>query len=120
MSIPLATTTITVLRSTGDPYETQTTEPVASGVRAVIGRPRGDETPTGGSQEVAEFRLNCDPVDLEHTDQVRDDQTSEVYEVVWAMPERSGPGGSFAHTVAGLKRVTGIISRPSIRSAGVV
>ena len=75
-----------------DPYDTHAAPAViASGVRAVIGRPRGDEAVAGGSQEVVDLVLTCDPTDLVHTDQVRDELTEEVYGVAWVQ-QRNGLG----------------------------
>lgn len=111
--IPVAMTTITVKRiaaaSSVDPYDhiaSAVPETVASGVRAVISAPSGSERVAGASQEDVTFRLNCDPTDLEHTDQVVDDDTGLTYEVIWA-EERSGLG--LDHTVADLRRVAGVV-----------
>jgi len=112
MAIPMHTTTISVLRlppdPARDPHDPQP-EPgvIASGVRAHIASPRGRERSGGGEQEVVEFRLSCDPVDLRHTDRVQDDQTGDLYEVTWARP-RGGLG--LDHTQAGLKQVSGLVS----------
>lgn len=111
MSIPIATTTITVLRravlATDDPYEvTAAAEVVTSGVRAVIGAPSGTELVTGAAgQEDVTHRLDCDPVALVSTDQVRDEVSLEVFNVVWA---RQRTGFGLSHTVAGLRQVTGV------------
>jgi hypothetical protein len=108
--VPLATTTITVLEVSADPdrdpYDAQP-DPVAvaTGVRAHISTSTGDETVRGGQREEVTFRLSCDPVPLTHTHQVRDEQTGEVYEVVWARP-RTGFG--MDHVQAGLRQVRGI------------
>lgn len=100
MSLPVATTTITVERGTGgDAYDGQTFSTVHSGVRAVIGSPSGAETNQGGSSEQQTARLNCDPIDLRHTDRVTDDQTAITYEVTFAA-RRLGLG--LDHTVADL------------------
>src|SRR4051812_20257731 len=91
--IPVATTTIRVLRQTPapEPYEAAVddhgdpVEPtvVASGVRAQISTSRGAEA-RAGSQEIVDFRLSCDPVQLNHHDQVEDEASGDVYEVTWA------------------------------------
>lgn len=103
--IPLATTTITVRRPTvtgGDPYDgAVTTAVAAASVRAHISAPAGVETLRGGQQESLEWRLACDPVALDNADQVIDDQTGLVYEVVWAAA-RTGLG--LDHVEAGLRR----------------
>ena len=110
MSVPLHTTTIAVLRVPADPardpYDAKpAADVVASSIRAHISTPRGREQTAGGSQEVVEFRLSCDPVDLRHTDQVQDEQTNALYEVTWA---RVRQGLGLDHIEAGLKQVAGI------------
>lgn len=91
--IPLATTTIAVLRApAGDEYAepyagagTATWTRATTGVRAVIGRPSGREEVAGGEQSVWDFQLVCDPVELRRLDQVEDESTGVVYRVVWLM-----------------------------------
>ena len=117
MSIPLATTTISVLRvpgaATTDPWDAPgAAQTVASGVRAVIGRPRGNEGGDLGTQEVVDLVLTCDPTDIEHTDRIQDEQSLEIYEAVWVQ-QRQGPNAILEHTSAGLRRVTGVASRPA-------
>lgn len=109
--IPIATTTIAVLRVTADPtydgFDSASATPatVASGVRAVIGEPSGSETVQGNaSQEDVTYRLDADPVSLLDTDQVRDEVTGDTYDVVWA---RARGGFGLSHTVAGLRQVRG-------------
>ena len=81
MAIPLATTTITILRQKPEdiyeePYsDEQESDRVvfASGIRAVLMAPatragQGQETTRGGEQVRVAFALACDPVDLRHTD----------------------------------------------------
>lgn len=107
--IPLAITTITVLRHDPDvmldePYDGSTpadrTE-VVTGLRAVIDRPHGTEQAGTAEQSLAGLALCCDPVDLRYTDLVKDDGSGLFYEVVWllAFPE---------HVEAGLKHVEGV------------
>jgi hypothetical protein len=109
MSIPVATTTISVLRSDQDGTKdaidlaSSTWSPVFSGIRAVIGSPAGGETNAGGSSEQVAARLNCDPITLRHTDRVLDDPTGVLYEVTWTA-RRFGLG--LDHTVADLILVT--------------
>ena len=112
--IPLSTTLISVHRAVGDPPESEerdpydtaaATEVVHSGVRAVISSPSGRERNVGGAQEVVEFSLSCDPIELRNTDQVEDLQTETLYEVVWSVL-RGGFG--LEHTRAGLRKVTGL------------
>lgn len=111
--IPVATTTISVLRDTTvddttDPYDSPDSgepEAVATGVRAVISSPTGRERNIGGTQSQVEFSLSCDPTDLKHTDLVLDEVTNLRYQVVW-VTRRNGLG--LEHTRAGLKMVEGI------------
>lgn len=115
MAIPVATTTIRVLRvpadPTRDPLDPQPAAAVvASGVRAVISTSRGREPSPSGTQEVVEFRLSCDPVEIRHTDSIQDEATGDTYEVVWARP-RTGLG--LEHAEAGLRQVTGVVSQPN-------
>ena len=110
MSIPLATTQISVLRVAADPardpYDAKPAAAViASGISAHISTPNGHEQTAGGSQEVVEFRLSCDPVDLRYTDQVQDEQADALYEVTWA---RTRQGLGLDHVEAGLKQVNGV------------
>jgi hypothetical protein len=44
-------------------------------VRAHLSTPTGREQQRGGSQESIDMRLDCDIVDLRHTDAVLDDTT---------------------------------------------
>lgn len=110
MSIPLATTTITVLRSpAGDVYD----EPyggdvpadwdtVVTGVRAVIDRAGGREQVAGGEQNRVDLALACDPCDVDHLDAIRDDRTGATYRVVWVL--NYGP-----HIEGGLQIVKGVL-----------
>lgn len=108
--IPLSTTTITVWRTTEDPLvdpydaNSQPDASVATGVRAQISSPTGRERNIGGTQEIVEFSLSCDPVDLLNTDQVEDETTHEMYQVVWVAQRR---GFGLDHTRAGLRKVVG-------------
>lgn len=110
MTIPLATTKISILRVSGgsaDPYDAQpAASVVASGIRAHISTSSGTETLAGGSQEVTEFRLAADPCALDHLDVVLDEVTSERYSVVWTR-RRPGIIPALDHVQAGLKRVEG-------------
>lgn len=102
--IPVATTTISVTRPTvaDDPYDgAATSATVASKVRAHISTPSGREQQRGGSQESIDLRLDCDSVDLQHTDVVVDDTTGETFQVVWA---ESRVGLGLDHVEAGLRR----------------
>lgn len=108
MSIPLATTTVSVRRynlDDVDPYDPKPTPTtVTSGVPAVISSPSGTEQVEGGQQEVVTFRLDCDPVDLQHDDQIVDDATGDVFEVVWV---RNRVGFGLDYTQAELRQVNG-------------
>ncbi len=86
MTIPVSTTTISVFRpdASADTYESDEGPTlVANAVRAHIGSPRGRGSERGGQQSTSSYRLTSDPVDLRHTDVVRDDFTGTFYSVVW-------------------------------------
>lgn len=107
--IPLSTTTITVLRVAdadeyAEPYQGDDTTRrtvQATGIRAVIDRPGGNEQLAGGEQAVWDFGLVCDPTDLRYTDTVQDESTGIVYRVVWVMTYMAD------HVEAGLRVVQG-------------
>lgn len=123
MTIPIATTTITIRRPTageqsadplGDGYDDAPAVPavvegqgevVASGVRATISA-GGARGASGGSEsETVEFRLVCDPADLTYLDTVTDESTDTTYAVAWA---NTTPGiAGLGHTVAGLLTTKG-------------
>lgn len=108
--IPIATTRISVYRVTADKHRDPTDDApaptqIASGVRAQISSPFGRERNMGGTQEVVEFSLSCDPTDITNLDTVQDEVTGELYQVVWA---RQRIGYGLDHTRAGLKQVKGI------------
>jgi hypothetical protein len=109
VSIPLSTTTITVRRLSDPAREKDSSEivpedyfPLATGVRAHIYPVSGRGAVVGGSQEVIDFRLTCDPTDLQHTDLV--DDASRTYLVVWSVL-RQHP--ALDHVEAGLRTVSG-------------
>lgn len=116
MTIPLSTTTITVLRLPAietpgpgeewlDPYDAQPARTeVATGVRAHFSSPTGREIVQGGEQERVDFVLLCDTltVGLNHLDEVEDETTGELYEVVWA---RRRIGLGLDHIEAGVRAV---------------
>lgn len=112
MSIPFNTSRISVIRPNpaDEPYE-PAGEPavVVSGIRAVISRATGAEAVVGGDQEIVHWKLDCDPCDINHHDQVRDDDTGDVYQVVWARLRR---GLGLDHVEAGLRQVEGVASTP--------
>jgi hypothetical protein len=116
VTIPFATTTIRVYRTPADPTRDPTDDAptatvVAQGVRAQISSPFGRERNMGGTQEIVEFSLSCDPVDLNNLDRVEDQTTAEMYEVVWA---RQRIGFGLDHTRAGLKQIRGVASSARI------
>lgn len=105
MTIPLATTTVTVTSpGTGEPYETPSAgSTVVAGVAAHLSNPSGLERLAGGSQQIIEKRLLSEPIaSLDSTMTVVDDDTGIAYAVVW-VDQRKGLG--LDHTVAGLTRV---------------
>lgn len=110
MSIPVAQTTITVLRPAGAAQDQWDRDPtavpatIASHVRAVIVLPSGNELQGGGTQEDVRAALRCDPCDVQHTDRVLDETTSLTWEVVWA---RLRPGFGLDHIAGQLRMVTG-------------
>jgi hypothetical protein len=107
MSIPLPTTTISILRPdpTADTYDTDNGPTVVlSGIRANIGSQRGSGNETGGQLALLSLRMQCDVVDLRHTDYVRDDSDGVVYSVVW-VKTRMGLGVD--HIEAGLQLAEG-------------
>lgn len=106
MSIPFATTSITIMRQPADaePFEAGVAwENVAQGVRAHISVSHGLEPVS--AQEVVAFRLDTDICDLDHLDRVVDEKTFRIYEVAWVAP-RYGLG--LDHMEAGLTRVEGV------------
>lgn len=125
MSILRSTTRISVLRSAdaagsdivdrlSDSYgdleggittTTQAQRVVAHGVRANIGSPSGTESILGGNQETIGFRMQCDPVDLYPTDQIRDESSGLVYDVVTAVHRNAFAGREY--TQATLSRSRG-------------
>src|SRR5688500_14340017 len=107
--LPLATTTITVKRvpadTDRDAYDEKPAEITAhSGIPAHFSSPSGREIMRGGSQEVIDRHLDCEIIDLKHTDHVIDEQTDERYQIVWAH-KRMGLG--LDRIEAGVKRVEG-------------
>lgn len=120
MSLPVATTTITILRgatpSTEDPYgegydevgdRDDSVATVDTSVRAVIA-PAGagnSGRSGGGESQVMEFRLVADDCDLQYTDTVLDDITGEEFAVVWAHGQ---PGlAGLDHVAANLRQTKG-------------
>jgi len=111
MSLPLATTTISVTRrvdrSDEDPWDRdEGPQPtvIASGVPADISLNMA-RSGSPGDTETREFMLACDRTDLTFRDTVTDEKTGEVYEVTWATLNPGLPG--FEHIQAGLRQVSG-------------
>jgi len=105
--IPLATTTIDVLRpdTSADDYETDTgPTTVFSGVRAQISSPKGRGSELAGQSALVDKELHCDPTEIRHYDVVRDNVTNFTYSVIW-VDQRIALG--LDHTHAGLKRSEG-------------
>lgn len=112
--IPLATTTVSVLRlpeGTGydEPYggpEPGSRTAVTSGLRAVIDYPSGTIQVAGGVQAIEEYRLIADPAPVDYRDLIRDEGTGRVYRITWliAYPASVAPDD---HIEAGLRSVEG-------------
>ena len=114
--IPIPTTTITIKRFLPDPHDDSPRDPedprppasvIASGIRAHISTSSGRENTDGGSQEVVEFRFDCDPTDVTSQDQMVDERTNEVYEVVWTRQRLEFAAVGLGYVQGGLKKVTG-------------
>lgn len=116
MSLPHATTTVTVLRAPdadryAEPYtgaDPGARQPAAQGVRAVLDAPGGSEAVAGGEQTVIRFHLLADPCDLRSTDWVRDDTSGLAYRVVWALPLNDMAGRPH-HVEAAVELVEGLV-----------
>lgn len=108
MSLPLATTTVTVRRSHGDPYDPDPTEPIAAGTPAHFGYPSGSETRAGGERSVTSMVLLFPATPpLSEADTVIDDPTGQRWEVTWVARRR---GVGLDHQRAGVRRVMGAAS----------
>jgi hypothetical protein len=117
MTIPYATTTVSVLRRSvpdgdidGYPDQEAVYAPVSTGTRAVVTSPirgvtSGGHTIREGSEQIVDvFKLVADPCDIQHTDRILDETTQIVYRVEWLAP-RTGLG--LDHMDAGLSFVEG-------------
>jgi|ERR1041384_4301675 hypothetical protein len=113
MAIPFNTTTIAILRLStldqdGEPYQGAVPTAVVTGVRACISLGNqggsGREKTQGGEQSVIRARLSCDPVDLRHTDIVKDETTQEEWFVEWTEPRVAF---GLDHRQAALRQVQG-------------
>lgn len=121
MSIPLATTTIAVLRPVAGTGTEEVVDPwaekdpakvdpsdfttVATGVRATIAV-RGGQATIGDGQKTL-YHLLSDPTDLRHHDRVKDETSGRVYEVEWCV-NNPAVMGLLASTQAGLTDVAGL------------
>lgn len=122
--IPVATCTVTVRRPSGPAgvgvdtmlasYGLPTDEggvplsydTVATGLRGHIGAPGGSENNIGGDQENMSFHLTCDPFDFQQRDQVVNERTGIVFEVVTAALRDDI--AFMAHSQVQLSRVRGL------------
>lgn len=115
MSIPLATTTITVSgvrpQSSIDPdsegYDAPPPAPatLSTGVRACISNPTGSRSTPNDELDI--YTLSCDPVDLNRFDTVIDEATGTEYmvdSVVMSVTESFG----LQHTKAILRLTKGL------------
>lgn len=111
MTVPLATTKITVLRAAhaGDFYdERPNAVEVARDVAAHISSPGGNETfGTAGRGETVNQPFGCDVTDVTGEDEIVDQVTGARYQVVWVQ-RRAGLG--LDHMVGELSQTTGVNS----------
>ena len=88
MSLPFATTTLTVSRvppdSTRDGYDPQPAPTVLATVRGVIGNPSGSQNITAGDRTVVTFPFRTDPTDITADDTLLDNTNGLTYRVRWA------------------------------------
>jgi hypothetical protein len=116
MSIPIATTTLTVLR----PGPAAGTDPqlasygldapatpvqVVAGVRAHIGSPSGVEKIVNGEQTHVSYRCTADPADIQSRDRVVSSRDGLTYEVSYAVLRNDVP--ALAHLQMALTRDEG-------------
>lgn len=104
MSIPVATTTITVKHPAGTAFERQPATVGDRAVRAHIGQPSGSEQRQGGSRGQVDKVLVADPCTISNLDLVVDDADGTTWQVVWVNRAR---GLGLDHVKAGLVRVVG-------------
>lgn len=111
MPLPLATTTVTILRAPAaddyaEPYSGTPTaglDEVVTGVPAVIYAPTGREAVAGGEQTATDLRFVCEPVDIKSTDYLKDDTTGVTYRITWWI---SYPG---EHVEGAIRLVEGLV-----------
>lgn len=110
MTIPLATTTVTIERQTAPtdawPDDPPVYDVIATGVRAHFPATRisGTESGDGNVRSELNARLLTDPCDLQHLDRVTDETTGVVWEVSWVL-DRSGDYFGLDDMHAGVRRV---------------
>lgn len=108
MSLPLASTTVTVRRSTGvanaDDYDAAVAPAtLTSGLRAHLSSPTGRATQDAGAGEAIDRLLYVDVTDLQRGDAVVDAATAATWHVVWV---QRVAGVGLDHMVAGVVRTT--------------
>lgn len=100
MTIPLHTSLGSVLRRPAqeDPYapSAEASTLVATGIRAHISAASGNSEIVGGQQSTTTYEMQCDPCDLRHTDQWRDDTNNVLYDVA-VVQKRVGLGLDHMH-----------------------
>lgn len=105
--IPIATTTVTVLRSdqdgTKDQFDGVTRSTLVTGVRAVIGSPSGTNDMQGGDSESVTERFQCDPTDIRHDDLILDEISGLTWNITWV---RRRMGFGLDHMVGELQLTT--------------
>jgi hypothetical protein len=109
MTVPLATTTVQILRAAADTsrdyWDADPAPATVASVRAHLSSPSGREIRGEGSQQIVDMVLLCDPVDLHHDDRVKDLTTGTLYRITWV---RKRYGLGLDHMVAGLMVAEGI------------
>lgn len=118
MSLPVPTTTISILRAqraaAADAFDPDTgpAVTVATGVPAHFNRARGSESPAGSSTARTTVLL-ADPCDLQHVDVVVDESDGSEWEVgdvdVVTDPDRPPPEND-SHVTANVTRAVGVTS----------
>lgn len=107
MSVPMATTTVTVYaQAEAEPGEGRTASVRQADVAAHVSSPSGTEAVApGGGAETVDAVLLCDPVDgMGHTDTITTAE-GDTFDVVWVERRR---GLGLDHMRAGLRRRTGV------------
>jgi hypothetical protein len=116
MSVPFASTTVSVLRLAPgteyvEPYNSaaEVRQTVATGVRAHISpvETHSREARAGGEQAVVQYKLDCDiPLSgINHLDLLKDERTNIIYKIRW-IAARYSP---FEYSHGSLDRVEGLV-----------